>query len=418
MNTDYKIIRDSIHGDIKLEKMFVDLLESPEFQRLYNVKQLGFAHLVFPGAHHTRLEHCLGTYYMACKSGEILNLEVFEKEILSCASFLHDVGHGPFSHTLESLLRDSFDIDHVDITEKIIFGEYEIPDSVEKKFIRSPSVCEILEKYSIDKKFVSDIIKGITHEKPYLSQMLNSAVDVDQLDYLTRDSYYTGVAYGMIDTERFLQTLILFDNQLMVNRKGVGVIENILMARSLMYSNIYFHKTVRIAELMLSKAIEIIPNVNPLGFFKMTDDELINYSKKQGPTTFEIITRLKYRNLYKQVYSKSKTDLDQQNIEYLKKFTDSNLRKQKEKEFEEKLNIPPGHIIIDVPDKELHLSEPRIDQTNIMIVDEGKTKKIDFFTPTAGAIRSRSIPDWLIMIITDDKYRNIVSENAEKILFS
>ena len=418
MTDEHKIIRDSIHGDIKVEGVFLDLLATPELQRLYNVKQLGLAHLVFPGAHHTRLEHSLGTYHMALRSAELLGLERNETEIVTCAALLHDIGHGPFSHTLEALLRDSLDVDHVELTEKLIFGEYKIFDDREKEFISFQSVHEILKKNSIDEKKIANIIKGEKKDKPFLSQLLDSAIDVDQLDYLIRDAYYTGVAYGMIDIERFLQTLVIHSDNLVVKRKGVGVVENILMARALMYSSIYFHKTVRIAELMLSKAIELIPDAEPFDFFKMTDSELVNDLKRRGVFQQKIATCLKYRKLYKQAYAADHSNLNEQQRDIVKKLDNSKFRKRKEQEFEDTLNILPGHIIIDVPYKELHQSEPRIDQTDIMILDEYKIKKLDEFTPIASAIRSRPIPDWMIMIVTDEKHRTTVADKAEKILFN
>jgi hypothetical protein len=416
MSINSKIIRDPIHGDIKLEGLFLELIEAPEFQRLYNIKQLGFAHLVFPGAHHTRLEHSLGSYYMANQSSNMLNLAEDEKKILTIAALLHDIGHGPFSHTLENILRDSLNVDHVDLTEKLILGEHAIFESKEQEFIGSPNVFDVLNKYNISQKNIADIIKGKTKKK-YLSQLLNSCVDVDQLDYLVRDAYYTGVAYGMIDINRFIQTLMIHDGVLAVKKKGVGVVENILMARTLMYSSVYFHKTVRIAELMLSKAIELMNDKNPFDFFKMTDAELVNYLKNSDGFQYEIATRLKYRRLFKQSYAVSNKDLDEKQREIVKKMDDLKTRRKKEIEFEETLNIPKGHIIIDVPYSELHLSEPRIDQTDIMIVDKNRVKPLDDYTPVGGAVRTRAIPDWMIMIITDEKHRDTVLENAERILF-
>jgi len=417
MTNGRKIIRDSIHGDIALEGIFPDLLETPEIQRLYNIKQLGLAHLVFPGAHHTRLEHSLGTYYMASQAAELLGLEKDESKIITCAALLHDIGHGPFSHTLESILKNALDVDHVDLTEKLILGEYDIFNSDEKEFVATPDVNEVLNKNDINLKELIAIIRGETHRKPYLSQLLNSAIDVDQLDYLVRDAYYTGVSYGMIDTERFLQTLVVHKNNLGVKRKGVGVVENILMARGLMYSSVYFHKTVRIAELMLSKAIEMLPETEPFEFFKMTDSELIENLKQMGPFQHEIATCLKYRKLFKQAYVLSSSNLDGQGIEIFKRLEDAKLRREKEQELEGALNIPTGHIIIDVPYQELHRAEPRINQTNITIVEENDAKVLDEFTPIAEAIRSRIVPDWAVMIITDEKFREIVSKKAEKILY-
>jgi HD superfamily phosphohydrolase len=412
-----KTIRDPIHGDIKLEGLFLDLIEAPEIQRLYNVKQLGFAHLVFPGAHHTRLEHSLGAYHVATKATEKLNLKKDESELVACAAMLHDIGHGPFSHTLEYILRETLNVDHVDLTEKLIRGEHKIFDESEKDFVGSKGVFDILERREIDHKIVADLIRGNECDKPYLGQILNSSIDVDQLDYLIRDAYYTGVAYGMIDIERFLQTLLICDNNLAVKKKGVGVVENILMARTLMYSSVYFHKTVRIAELMLSKAIEMVKDADPFEFFKMTDVELISELKKMGTFQHEIVSRLKYRKLFKQAYFNPESELNEESKEIIKKLEDVKLRNKKEQEFEETFDIPSGHIIIDIPSYELHQAEPRIDKTDIVIFDGKNMKNLDDLTPVAGAVRSRVIPDWTIMIVCDDNYREIVSKNAKKILF-
>jgi len=113
MDESDKVVRDPIHGNIKLKDSIAELLESPEVQRLYNIKQLGFAHLVFPGAHHTRLEHSLGAYHIASQISETLNIGDDERDVVACAALLHDIGHGPFSHTLESILLEKFGVDHV-----------------------------------------------------------------------------------------------------------------------------------------------------------------------------------------------------------------------------------------------------------------------------------------------------------------
>lgn len=417
MEAGNKVIRDPIHGNIRIKGYIAELLESPEVQRLYNIKQLGFAHLVFPGAHHTRLEHSLGAYHIASQISETLNIEDDGRNIVTCAALLHDIGHGPFSHTLESILLEKFGVDHIDLTEELILGEYEIFDSKEKKFIQSPSVAQILFKNDVDKKEIVNIIRGKTYKKSYLGQILNSTIDVDQLDYLLRDAYYTGVAYGMIDIERLLQTLMIHEDNLTIKRKGVGVVENILMARGLMYSSVYFHKTARIAELMLSKAIEDIPDPEPFEFFRMTDAELVSRLKKRGEFQQEIVTRLKYRALFKQAYSASVHDLDEQALGVIRDLEDVTYRRQKEQELENAFDIPQGHLIIDIPRPELLMAEPRLHKTDIFVIDRNEIKTLDDFTPIAKAIRSRITPDWIVMIITDEKYRDVVSKKAEILLF-
>jgi uncharacterized protein len=419
MTDSFKIIRDSIHGNIRFDGIFLKLLNSPELQRLSSIKQLGLAHLVFPGAHHTRVEHSFGAFHMASQIAESIHLSDEEKKIAKCAALLHDIGHGPFSHTLESILRNSLNVDHVDLTQKLITGQYSIFQEDEKQFAQhTQPVADILENHHIDTQTISDMIKGNIKNKPYLTQILNSVIDVDQLDYLLRDAYYTGVAYGMIDTQRFVQTVRIHQDQLALNRKGVGVVENILMARALMYSSVYYHKTVRIAELMLSRALEMLPSLHPFNFFSMTDAELVMHLKKQEPFQHSLITRLKYRQLFKQAFVRSSQQLFNDQKEQISRLEQNNLRREKEKLFEEKLHLPKGHIIIDIPFPDLHQAEPRIQQTDIPIIDGDISKTLNEYTPVAKAIRMRSIPDWEVMIITDEKYRKTVSENAEKLLFS
>jgi HD superfamily phosphohydrolase len=413
-----KIVRDPIHGDIKITGCLMDLLETPEVQRLHNIKQLGFAHLVFPGAHHTRFEHSLGSSMIASQIAEILALNESEKTLLTCAAQLHDIGHGPFSHTLESILLQRFGVDHVDLTEKLILGTYDVFEGNERTFITAPSVHEILEKHQVNKKEIVAIIRGKPSKKPFLGQLLNSTIDVDQLDYLMRDAYYTGVAYGLIDLQRLLRTMIIYKKTLAMMRKGVSVVENILMARALMYSSVYFHKTVRIPELMLSRALEEIPDAEPFEFFRMTDAEIMVSLKNMGRYQQEIITRLKYRDLFKQAYSVSLFDLDKEERMVVSRLEQGASRRQKERDLEDAFHIPKGHVIIDIPRPELLRAEPRIHNTDIQVIDRDTVKSLDDFTPIASAIRSRIAPDWALMIICDEKYRKRIASKVPQILFS
>jgi HD superfamily phosphohydrolase len=414
----HKVVRDPIHGDISIRGCLLELLGTPEVQRLHNIKQLGFAHLVFPGAHHTRFEHSLGACAIATRIADILALPNDEKDLLTCAALLHDVGHGPFSHTLESILLERFGVDHVDLTEKLILGKYTIFNDIEKSFVRAATLHQILCRHDIDIKELARIIRGKPSKRFYLGQMLNSTIDVDQLDYLTRDAYYTGVAYGLIDTQRLLQTVMIHRGNLVMMRKGVSVVENILMARALMYSSVYFHKTVRIAELMLLKALEEIPDAEPFEFFRMTDAEIMTKLCSMGRYQQEIVTRLKYRDLFKQAYTTSLQHLKAPDRRVLTKLEDAVQRRQKEREIEEALKIPRGHLILDIPQPELLRAEPRINRTDIRILDGRSLKTLDDFTPIAQAIRSRIAPDWAMMIITDERYRKLVAKKAPPLIFS
>jgi uncharacterized protein len=418
MNENQKVVRDPIHGDITISGYLIELLETPEVQRLQNIKQLGFAHLVFPGAHHTRFEHSLGSCMVASQIADILHLTEIEKQLITCAALLHDIGHGPFSHTLESLLVERFGVDHVDLTEQLILGKYKILNEKEQQYIHSPAVHEILSRHNVNEKDIVNMIRGKLSKKSYLSQILNSTIDVDQLDYLMRDAFYTGVSYGMIDLQRLLQTIMIYKGNLTMMRKGVSVVENILMARALMYSSVYFHKTVRIAELMLLKALEEMPNAEPFEFFRMTDAEIMTSLQNMGRFQMEIITRLKYRDLFKQAYAVSLQELDKQRIKMVKRLEDGARRREKEQELEDAFHIPKGHIIIDIPRPELLRAEPRIHKTDIQVMDRNNLKTLDDFTPVAKAVRLRIAPDWAMMILTDEKYRQKVAKKAEHIVFS
>ena len=413
MRDDHKVVRDPIHGSIRFEGLFLDLLESPELQRLHSIKQLGFAYMVFPGANHTRLEHSMGAYHMAKRAGDALSLKEDDRIYLECSALLHDIGHGPFSHTLESLLRERFGIDHVDLTERILKGEESILSDEERDMIDSRTVVEILEEGGIDRDVLIRIIRGRCDEKRYMCQLLNSPIDVDQLDYLLRDGYYTGVAYGTIDVDRFFDILTIDKDELAVKRKGVSVVENILISRELMYSSVYFHKTVRIAELMLSRAIEHVED--RFRFYKLNDWEMMSKLREMGGLQREMVTRLKYRRLFKQIYQVHATDREK--IERMRYLEDPRERRKKEEELEVELGIPEGHIIIDVPGRELFLSEPRIDKVEIPVICGDGIRNLDELTPIARAIKEKVIPDWYLMVISEERYRR-EGEKIERILLS
>lgn len=211
---------------------------------------------------------------------------------------------------------------------------------------------------------------------------------------------------------------MIYKGNLAMMRKGVSVVENILMARALMYSSVYYHRTVRIPELMLSKALEEISDAEPFEFFRMTDAEIMSSLKTKGRFQQEIITRLKYRDLFKQAYAVSLFDLDKEELKKVKQLEDVSRRRQKEHELEGAFNIPKGHVIIDIPRPELLRAEPRINNTDIQVVDRDHVKSLDDFTPIAQAIRSRIAPDWVLMIISDEKYRKKINRKIHHFLFS
>ena len=390
-----KFIRDSLYGNIKIDGILLELMESPEIQRLSGIKQLGLTYLVYPGANHTRLEHSLGTSHMAQKMALALGQDA---TTVGVAALLHDIGHGPFSHTLEYLQHSRTGKSHVDITREMILGERLLPD-----YDYGVTIKETLSDYGIDAKQIVDMIEGKR------TKIINGALDADQMDYLMRDAYYTGVAYGVIDSDRIIQTMKLHDGEIVFEKKGVSALESMLVARALMYSSVYLHKTVRIAELMLVKAVEL---AEPFDFWYMNDAELLEKLKSFGGYQKEIILRLKYRKLFKKALSINLFELDEKMRERLQELD----VKEVEKKLSKKIG-KEGYVIIDMPGKDILLSEPRLKKMDIKIIDGEKVIPLDKCTPIANALKAREITEWSIMVCTPEKYRGEVKKYAEELIF-
>lgn len=229
-----KIINDPIYGFIKINNpLILELIDHPYFQRLKRIKQLGLAEFVYPGAHHTRFHHALGAMHLMDQVLDNLKAKGYsisneEREAAEIAILLHDIGHGPFSHVLEYTLLN--EVKHEDVSTLLMA-------KLNQHFDGKLSLAiEIFEnKYS----------------RKFFHQLVSSQLDVDRLDYLSRDSFYTGVREGFIGSERLLSMMDLNNEQLVIEEKGIYSTENFLMARRLMYWQVYLHKTAIAAETML-----------------------------------------------------------------------------------------------------------------------------------------------------------------------
>ncbi|MGB9635740.1 MAG: HD domain-containing protein [Thermoplasmata archaeon] len=426
----WKTVQDCVHRSIKLDGVRKELLELPELQRLANIKQLGLAYLVFPGANHTRLEHSLGTSYVAERIGSAIGLDPEESRLVSVAAMLHDVGHGPFSHTLESVLFRRKGMEHMDITKGIITGKYDIVGSaVRKELGETRSVPEVLEKYGIKPEKVAELVKEtisvynwermMYHEEgtKYLNSLIHGPFDADQVDYLLRDSYYTGVAHGTIDFDRLLNTIQIENGELCIHKKGLSAIEGMLVARGLMYSSVYFHKTVRIAETMLARTVENCKDIEE-DVQNFVDAELMEYLMRKNERTRKTMLAIRFRKLFKKVYAKNANELSPDQKEALYKISkNADRRHETEERIARMAGIPDGEIIIDIPIPELLLSEPRIDKTEVKIVWDGGSAMLSKLSPLAEALRIRNVVDWVVMVSCNPKYRIDVEKVVERGLF-
>jgi len=432
---EFKTINDTVHGTIRLDPLVLDLMETLELQRLNSIRQLGLTYLVFPGANHSRIEHCLGVSHVAARIADVLGLPPEDRQLVMAAGLLHDLGHGPFSHTLEHVLSSELSVDHMDLTQRIITGEDDNVAAEDRRvFPEVRRLPEVLEKHGIQPARVADLIRGLGPDAPQgsladfsrrkrgerrvLYQIIHSAVDADQIDYLIRDAHYTGVALGVIDVNRLVQTLVLRDGGLAVDRKGLPALEGILVARALMYSSVYFHKTVRIAESMVSRAVERA-NAPIASIQKMVDHELLEWLKAQGGFQGEVALRIKYRKLFKRAIAWGPEDLSDSERDAFRPLSeDRTARREAEDALARKAGVEPGQVIIDIPLPELLVSEPRIASTDVIVVGEdGVASHLSRRSPLARALQLRTVSDWAVMVACEPDARTRVAKAAPKVLF-
>ncbi|ASJ00837.1 HD domain-containing protein [Thermococcus gorgonarius] len=410
-----KIIHDGIHGSMKISGVILDLVKTPEFQRLRNIKQLGLAYLVYPGANHTRFEHSLGAWNVARRLSDELNLEKDEGLILEIAALLHDIGHGPFSHTFESIYKHYVkEHDHMRLGQDIILGKIDITDGN-----GGGKIPEILEENGISPEEVSNLIFG-KHPKKYLGQALHGDVDVDQIDYLIRDAHYTGVAHGIIDLERLLKVLTIHNGELVVEEKGVEAVEGMMVARSLMYSRVYFHHTVKIAEGMLTRALEFALEEGHLwDFWKMIDCRVLVELEDLEGFPSEIVKRIKYRDLYKAAVLESADSLNQEEKRtLLSAYRDVKKRQEIERALADAVGAKEGEVILEFSVADLMLSEPRLKATEIgVLLENGDVQPLTKVTPLANALKRRQTPRWAVMIASPAKYVSDLKRVWKKVIF-
>ncbi|AIY90460.1 phosphohydrolase [Geoglobus acetivorans] len=344
-----KNIHDSIHGTIRLEDWMVEVIDTPEFQRLRRIKQLGFADLVYPGANHTRFEHSIGTLHVA-------KMLTDDAEILASA-LLHDIGHTPFSHSGEGIVRKYLGKEHEDVVD----------------ILKGSRIREILEKNGMDWK---NVAKGI------LKPPVSSVIDVDRIDYLMRDSHYTGVAYGIVDFDRLIKTLEFDGENVYVSIKGVRAIESLLISRYLMYSAVYHHHVCRIAKKMFEKAVEWMISENeidPKKLVEMDDHDVVSAMRNSCGFPKEMVSRLDTRRLYKRAVYAPKQDVGV-NIEKID-------TKRAEREIAEIAGLDEQEVIVDVP-------EYRSEDYDIPVYVNGEFVSVEEISPLVRALKNAHMQNW------------------------
>ena len=375
MSEKKKFIRDSVYGDINLNKFEVSIMDMPQFQRLRRIKQLGLISLIYPGANHTRFEHSIGTMNLGSKLAEELELEKDEIELIRTSALLHDIGHGPFSHVSEGVLS----VPHEKLTEYVI---------------KNTSMKDLLEE-KFDVNEIVDIINGRGHLGPIVSGEL----DVDRMDYLLRDSHNTGVAYGVIYYERIISNLKL-ENGLILDIKGVQAAEGALVSRYFMYPSVYQHHTTRVVNSMFRRALkrtidEKIIDENDI--YKYDDNDMISIFRHcDNPFVNDIMNRLDTRRIMKRVKT---IRLDNFKFpEKMYKINQDTLRKA-EAEIAEDYGLDKDYVYINIAEY------PRFDEMKTQVNVDGRLYPLTKISNIIGALSKArfNIPDISVYVDNDEK---------------
>ena len=402
-------ITDPVHRHIGFTEVEKELFDSAVFQRLRRIRQLSGAHLVYPSAQHSRFEHSLGTMHVAGFAAESLLAKGYIKSVdsiqeLRVAALLHDIGHGPFSHLFEEILESKSKLNH----------EY-----IGKKIISKTQISDILEKHGYNSNRVCKLSFGESRIK-FFNEIIAGALSADIMDYLPRDGLFTGAEYGNIDYHRLISSFEVVSNaHLAINRSALYSFESMLISRYEMFKAVYFHKTVRSAEVMLLHSMRLANDQ-----LNLTDTELTNYLSLTDDTTLEKIISLRATNksavklaedymnrrLLKCVYEKflNRSDtsfrkMDMHTLQYLAS------------QIEERANVEQESVFVDASRaSSMPLTPAKEEISSILLVDKERA----YETPISEIPLIDSVTGLLdtLRVYTTSRNRDAVGRSVKKVL--
>jgi len=337
-------VRDPLWNNVRLEPLALRLVDTPAFQRLRYVRQLGLAHLVYPGATHTRFEHALGAYHLARQTlalleerGELRGFAPDECAVVRAAALLHDVGHYPFSHALEEIGA----LHHEEVARPLLTG--------------GPLAAALGEAFGAGApERIYALIRGES-ESP-LQRLISGSLDLDKIEYLKRDAFMCGVPYGEIDVDRLINSLVVVPDPatgrraIGVSEKGLSALESLLFAKYQMYRNVYWHHAVRSATAMYKRLVEAALRVGALDARSLagyTDEGLLHRLDSAHP--FPLLARLRERRLYKRALECPAAEFDESAAEWVA--SDRALTLAVEDQLARELGLDAGEILLDYPAK-------------------------------------------------------------------
>ncbi len=376
--------------------MLYKIIDTQPFQRLRRIKQTGMVNLVYPGAQHTRFEHSIGTRYvteqiLSTLKINGLNVSKDEEQTLYASALLHDIGHTALSHSISDALLG-----------------HEAHESMARKIIKSTEINDVLISEGLSPDEISNIIIG---KKGPLSRIIKGEIDADRLDYLRRDAYYCGVAYGVIDTRIFTEYRI-FNDILAISRKGLRPAESVLFARYLMYNIVYNHKTVRIASTMISRAIEYALKNNVIkleDLYKTGDDELMMILIKNDGEHKRLAHLVYNRKLFKRAYYQEWDETSKDTIKILLQArNDITLRNKIEEEIAKIANVSPQDVLLDIPEL------PILEEAEVKVLVNNNIVDIKNLSPLSEALSMAYKRAWSFAVYTTRENKEAVANAAKK----
>ena len=419
-----RYVRDPVQGYIGLTDIEKRVIDTLPVQRLRGIKQLSIGSIAYPGGDHTRFAHSLGVMHIAGQIVERLRASVTisddEWQAVRLAGLLHDIGHGPFSHSSEEILVKYRGLNH---------------EQLGKEVVEKSELADVLKGCGFEPREIIDLTFGTEVKgKRYLHQITASQVDADKLDFLVRDSYYTGVEYGRIDISRLVQAMDVVGDEIAIDLKALYALEAFMIARYEMFLAVYYHRSVRAAEIMLHKAMDYTHDIIGLTTFKnideflrMDDAYVLTKLRELDPDAVDpekrglvekaknLMARLDRRDLLKAVYQR---DVHIRDPYVAKLLSDEAVRHQKEKEIAEKSGVDSEFIVVDVPTLDSIPYYPReIDPMEVPVFKVGSDGKKERVALSSYSRLINVLKGYIdiIRVYTLPEYRKQVEEAATEV---
>ena len=402
-------IIDPIHDFVRVYDNELKIIDTPIFQRLRRIRQLSGAHLIYPGAQHTRFEHSLGVMHIASMAGQALA----EKGVVSSddiqnlrlASLLHDIGHGPFSHLFEEIFEEKRKISHEDLGRDIIL---------------KTEIGDIISKNGFDKKLITKLAFGDS-KLQFMNEIISGVLSADMMDYLLRDGYFTGAEHAKIDHHRLTHSLDVYKNKLALDKSSLVNFETMMISRYQMFKAVYFHKTVRAGEVMLLEAMDLaegelcLSSMNLDEYLQLSDDvilaKLLNLPEHNSKlkASKKIATDYLNRNLFKSVFETTLTG---------KAITKKHMQELRE-EVSKKSKIDINEIFVDSSNTpSIPLSPSKKESKSIILLenDGNKTTAKEILISQIKLVSAMSGFMKILRVYTPAKNRKKVEMAAKSIL--